>query len=297
MSAAATIKDLVSARYSELTQGLQQAADYVVENPIEVATQSLRSVATSSGMSPATFSRLSRALGLKNHEEVRSLCRQALTPQGMSFARKARELQSQADKGSGLGALFFQQAAANVKNIEELVSTIDIGKTERVVERLAQARQVQVLAGSTSQGVAKYLNETAGWISDRWRLVEDRSTSLSLAVSSAAEGDVLILISKSLFTAEPVRAARLAAEKGAYVVVITDSHTCPALSFADEYFVLSLDSPYFFPSYAPTMVLLEAMIGMLAARLGPAAEERIKQTEANSRRLGTYWEQPGKAPD
>lgn len=285
-----SIKELVSARYGELTEGLQQAADYVVANPIDVATQSLRSVAASSGMSPTTFSRLSRALGLENHDEVRALCRVALTPRKPSFANKARDLQSEAFKAEGIGALFLQQAEANLRNVTDLVHSINMEKTVRVVEKLARARRVSLLAGATSQGLARYLEEMAVWITDNWRVVEDHGTAVSRAVSTATEDDVFILISKSLFTAAPIRAAELAAERGAHVVLITDSHTCPALAFASEYFVLSADSPHYFPSYAPTVVLLEAMMSMLAAHLGDVAEERIKQTEAIRRDLGIYCE-------
>ncbi|MEY8828228.1 MurR/RpiR family transcriptional regulator [Sedimentitalea sp. XS_ASV28] len=285
-----SITDLVSARYGELTEGLQQAADYVVANPIDVATQSLRSVAASSGMSPTTFSRLSRALGLRNHDEVRALCRVALTTPRASFADKARDLQCETLGADGPGALFVQQAEANLRNISELVNSINMQKTVRVVEKLAGARRVWLLAGAMSQALARYLDEMAVWITDNWRLVADDGTSMSRAVSTATADDVVILISKSLFTAAPIRAAELAAGRGAHVVLITDSHTCPALAFASDYFVLPADSPHFFPSYAPAVVLLEAMMSMLAAHLGDAAEERIKQTEAIRRDLGVYWE-------
>ncbi|NIY95553.1 hypothetical protein HC022_04595 [Salipiger sp. HF18] len=60
-----TITDLVASHYAELTEGLQQAADHIVQNPIEAATTSLRSIAASSGLSPTTFSRLARALGVE----------------------------------------------------------------------------------------------------------------------------------------------------------------------------------------------------------------------------------------
>ena len=290
MTVGVSIKELVSARYSELTEGLQQAADYVVAHPIDVATQSLRSVAASSGMSPTTFSRLSRALGLENHEEVRNLCRQALTRQEVSFADKARDLQSAAQEASGLGALFFQHAATNLRNIEDLTQSLDVDKTVRVVERLAEAKRVLLLGSTTSHAVAKYLEEMASWISDRWQIVDEGGASMSRAASTATSDDVFVLISKSLFVAAPIRAARLAAERGAYVVVITGSHTCPALPFASEYFVLSTDSTHFFPSYTPTIVLIEAIMSMLAARLGAEAEDRIKQTEAGIRSLGFYWE-------
>ncbi|MFD2740639.1 MurR/RpiR family transcriptional regulator [Sulfitobacter aestuarii] len=286
MAEPSSITDLVAAHYGALPDGLRKAADFVVARPVDVATSSLRAIAAASGLSPTTFSRLARALGLARYEEIRQLCRQSLTPPATSFSGKARQLHSAAEQPSGLGALFFQQASESIDNLQELARGLDVARLERVVKRLAAARRVRLLAGGTSRGLAKYLEEMAGWICDDWRLIDEQDAAR--AISDEAAGDVHILISKSLFSAAPIRAAQLAAERGGFVLLITDSHTCPALPFASEYFVLPTESPHFFPSYATTLVLLEAMMSMLAAELGDAAEARIKSVEASSRRLGVY---------
>ncbi|WP_272005028.1 MurR/RpiR family transcriptional regulator [Roseovarius sp. ZX-A-9] len=290
MTGNTSIKDLVAAHYGDLTEGLQQAADYVVEQQIEVATNSLRSVAASSGLSPTTFSRLARALGLEKYEQVRQLCAQSLTPQTTSFSGKLGQLHATASQSTGVGALFLHQASESIGNIEELSRNLDVSRLVRVVKALSEARQVTLLAGSTSRGLAKYLEEMAGWISDRWRLVDDQAAALARAVTDSSSDDVYILISKSLFLTAPIRAAELAAERGAFVLVLTDSHTCPALPFASEYFVLPTESPHFFPSYAATLVLLEAIMSMLAAQIGAPAQARIEDVEASSRSLGAYWD-------
>jgi DNA-binding MurR/RpiR family transcriptional regulator len=62
------MQQLISSKYSSLSPQLQRAARFVVENPEEVATRSLRQIAASIDMSPPTFSRLAGALGYKNYE-------------------------------------------------------------------------------------------------------------------------------------------------------------------------------------------------------------------------------------
>ena len=49
------------------------------------------------------------------------------------------------------------------------------------------------------------------------------------------------------------------------------------------------DSPQFFSSYAATLVLVETIIGMLVARAGPEAMDRIAEVEARNHRLEEYW--------
>lgn len=285
-----TITDLVASHYAELTEGLQQAADYIVQNPIEAATTSLRSIAASSGLSPTTFSRLARALGVENHDAIRRICRESLTPSSTKFSDKVQQLQSNADGSSGLSALFYHQVQKSIGNLEEMARSLDTARLERVVRTLSEASSVTLLASSTSRDLAKYLAETVSWISDRWHLVDEQEAAIARSVAHAGPGDAYVLISKSLFTSLPVRAAQHAAERGAFVLVITDLHSCPALPFASEFFVLPEESPHYFSSYAPTVVLFEAMTSMLAAQLGEAAEARIKDVEAVNRRLNIYWD-------
>ena len=73
-------------------------------------------------------------------------------------------------------------------------------------------------------------------------------------------------------------------------MVITDSHACPALRHASAGFVVPSDSPHFYSSYVATLVLAEAMVGMLVSRAGPAARARIARVEESSRRLGETWD-------
>ena len=92
-----TIEERITRRYAGLSDKLQLAADYVADNPVDVATRSLRSVATTSGVSPATFSRLARALGYNDYEQMREDGRAAVGRRMTSFSERAQALRSNAN--------------------------------------------------------------------------------------------------------------------------------------------------------------------------------------------------------
>ena len=285
-----SIEDRISARYGALSDKLQAAADYVIQSPIDVATRSLRSIATSSGLAPSTFSRLARALDFDSYEELRELSRDAVGRRAVTFSDKARRLSEEAANSPVVGGhLFHRQAAASVQNIEDMVHAIDLEKLDGVVDTLARARCVRLLGALSSRGIVDYMNYLANWANDNWVLVDLDGAGLATALEDAGEDDAFVLISKPLFGNTVVRTAKLAAEKGAYVLVITDTHTCPALEFASAHFILPTDSPHFFSSYVSTLVLVETILSMLVAKSGPKAETRIKEIEANNKRLGQYW--------
>ncbi len=285
-----SIEDRISARYGALSGKLQAAADYVMESPIEVATRSLRSVAAASGLAPSTFSRLARALDFETYEELRELSRDAIGRRAVTFSDKARSLRTRAKSDSDeKQAVLYRQAAACIQNIDDLSHAVEIDKLQRVVNTLKDADRVMLLGSLGSRGVIDYMHYLAGWFSDKWFMADEAGPNLATMAADATRNDAFILISKPKFAKTVMRAAQLAAEKGAFLLVITDTHTCPALEFASEGFILPSDSPHFFSSYVSTMVLAEAIMSMLVAQSGPEAEARIKEIESYHESLGQYW--------
>ncbi|MFC2970139.1 MurR/RpiR family transcriptional regulator [Acidimangrovimonas pyrenivorans] len=288
MTTNVSITDRIAAEYGGLSAKLREAADYVAAHPLDVASRSLRAVSASSGLAPVTFSRLARALGFDSYEELRELSRDAVGQSYESFSDKAGRLQAEAADGAGPPFL-ARQAAACVANIEGLSQQIDQDRLEEAVDRLHRARQVVLFGGFSSSGIAEYMAYMGSFFSANWSIAGRVGTALSTAMVDIGPEDALIVITKPPFARRAIMAAQMAAKQGAYVVAITDTHTCPALKHASAGFILSSESPQFFSSYAATLVLIETMIGMLVARGGRKAQARIGEVEARNRLLDEFW--------
>ncbi|MHC0054407.1 MurR/RpiR family transcriptional regulator [Actibacterium sp. D379-3] len=288
MPGSVSIEDKIAAQYSGLSAKLRDAADFVAAHPVDVATRSLRSISASSGLAPATFSRLARALGFDSYEELRELSRYAVGRRMVSFSEKASRLQ--AETATGPQPPFFQrQAAACVANIEAATRLIDPARLEAAVERLDKARNVVLFGALGSTGIVEYMAYIGNYFAANWSIAGRMGASLATAMADLSAEDALIVVTKPPFARRSVLAAEMAAERGAYVVVITDTHVCPALRHASAGFILPSDSPQFFSSYAATLVLMETIIGMLVARAGPDAQARIEEVEARNHRLDEFW--------
>lgn len=286
-----TVQDAIAAHYDGLSRKLQLAADYIVENPVDVATRSLRSIAGTSGVSPATYSRLARALGYDTYEELRETCRRAFGRHAASFSEKARKLQCDAHEDHG-GSLLARQSAACIVNIETQLRVMDQTRLEAVATLLADARQVLLVGGLASAGVVDYFAYLASWFTENWRVAGRNGTALSAALSGIGPGDAVVVLLKTPYAKRSIHAARIAASAGASVIVITDSHTSPALKHASHSLIVPTESPQFFSSYTATLALIETIIGMLVTRAGPEAEQRIQAVEALNHDLEEFWPTP-----
>lgn len=255
----------------------------MVSNPVEVATRSLRSVSDETGFAPVTFTRLARALDYQGFEELRDEIRDKLSRRINRFADRAGQLQ--VEHGRGSNGFFAAHAAACIDNIEALLAQIKEETLSEVVDRLYAAREVVVFGALGSTGLAEYLVYMAEFCTGNWRLASRMGSSIGAALGHLDTRDAMILITKPPFANQALNAARLAHQQGVYVVVITDTPSCPALRSCSASLMVPTGSPHFYSSYVASTVLVEALIGMLVSRAGPGAQDRISRIEESNRRL------------
>lgn len=276
-------------RYGDLTDALRQAASYVEQNPVDFVTRPLRKLSRDSGVSPAAFSRLSQALDYTDFEELREEMREKLHRKVGNFAGRAERLQ-QDHQDSVTGFLDAHLAAAHA-NLEALGDRMDRVLLDQAVIEISKARQVLLVGALGSTGVIEYLSYMANFYTQTWSLASRMGASLGAGLTSLQENDVLIIVTKPPFAAQSIKAAEFARKKGVYVVVITDTNTCPALRHSSAGFVLPTASPHFFSSYVSTVFFVEVLIGLIVSRAGDKARERIEEVEGTTRLLAEVWDQ------
>lgn len=284
----ATIQDRINIAYADLSEKLQVAAKYVAENPVDLATRSLRSVATTSGVSPATFSRLARALGYTDYEQMREDGRAAVGRKVAPLSERAHALRVSASE-TGSAGMLQRQATACIGNIDALQASVDPARLDVAVQALHDAETVLLVGAKGSAGIIDYFGYMAQWFQGNWKIVGRNGTDLGPSLARLGRKDVVFALAKAPYAHRTIAAIDAAQQANATTVVITDSVTSPALQFADHGFVVSTGSPHFFSSYVATVVFMEAIVSMLLARAGPDAENMIQAAELQNDRLGDNW--------
>lgn len=285
---------MIAQHYQGLSPQLRIAADYVAGHFHDVASRSLRAVATGSKLNPPTYSRLARALGLNSYEEMRELCRSEIKQRSIGYAEKASLLQaSNDDDGNGEGVPFaLRQSASAIRNIDAFAQDLDVTRLEAVADRLVAAKRVFIAGSLASFGFAHYFGYLANLAFTHWQVIGQNGVSLTTTLTGVTQDDALLVIMKYPYARRSVDATQMAHEAGAFVVVITDSIICPASRYATHSFVVPTDTPQFFSSYATTLVLLESLMGMVVQRSGSESGSRLREVETNNHRAGEYWGDP-----
>ena len=101
-------------------------------------------------------------------------------------------------------------------------------------------------------------------------------------------GDAVVIIGFAPYSQEAVRVAHAAHTRGCRVVAICDSKLAPVAQHATITLVFPTETPNFFPTSAPAMVLIEALAGQLLSRAGRSAIDALGRAEDDLRSVGAY---------
>ena len=284
----ATFETRLQKRYGDLSGSLRSAADFITQNPIDTATRPLRRVSGESGISPAAFSRLARALDYDDFAELREELRLKISDHVNRFADRAEQLHH--DHSAQNAQFVDAHLAACQLNLQALVRDIDRDALDVAVDRISMARKVLLLGALGSTGVVEYLSYLANFCAENWTMASRMGASLGGGLAGLDERDVLLIVTKPPFSGRALRAAELAKSQGVYVILITDTHSCPALKHAAVCFIVPTNSPHFYSSYVVTVFLVETLIGVLVSRSSSDARARIADVENANRILAEVWD-------
>ena len=101
---------------------------------------------------------------------------------------------------------------------------------------------------------------------------------------------MLIAITCKPYRSEVVEAVRTAKDQGMTVVGISDSLASPIIRAADHGFVISAESPQFFPSSVSTIALLETLLSFVIAVASDEIVTRVETFHKRRHALGLYEE-------
>mgnify|MGYP003673129439 CR=1 FL=1 len=284
-----TVLERLSEEWEALTPEAQKAARYVLENPRDVGVSTVREIARAAKVKPNTVVRMARQVGYGGYEDFREPFRQAIRAGGLSFPDRARWLQEIGRQGE-LGGLYADMVGAAIRNIEDSFAAFSADQVQVAAKAIWASRNVYTLGVGVNNSNARNFTYLASTGMVDFHAIP-RPGSVAVDDLAWADGrDVLIAITCAPYRAEVVEAVRIAREQGLCVVGLSDSPASPVIIGADHGFVLSAETPQFFPSSVSTIAFLETLLSFVIAVASPEIVERVARFHARRHELGIYEE-------
>ncbi len=222
----------IQSQLSSLKEAEAKVARHVLAGPEALLRQTVSEVAMASGVSEATVVRFARSVGYSGFQELKiAVARGQVEP-----LRAIHEDVTAEDDAHTVARKVF---ASDIKTLDDTLAVLDPDAFEGAAAALAAARRILVAGVGTSAPLvlAAYHRFM------RLGLPVSCESDSHLQVMQAAlleKGDVLVIVSHSGSTKDPIETAQVARRAGAQVIAVTQGARSPLTRESD--FVLQTSS-------------------------------------------------------
>jgi DNA-binding MurR/RpiR family transcriptional regulator len=259
----------IRAMLPSLLPAERAVAEVLLDRPETVIEMSSREVAEAAGASRATVVRTSQSLGFSGYQQLRVMLARDLG----SVDRPAATGVAPPDSVAGAIRATFAKVGESLPAMTALLADVDIAAA---VDLLCGAGRVLVAGNGLSAPLAQL---AAQRLIALGRPAEAPADALAQQVAARhlTDRDALLVISGSGANEATVRAARVARQAGAAVVLVTAFGRSPVTELATVTLVVGMRDPTFrdeltVTTRIPQFILIEALIAGVDRRLGPDAD-------------------------
>ena len=290
-------------QFPSLSKRLQQIASHALDNPSELALETIAAVSQRAGVQPSSLIRFAKVLGFSGYSEMQRVFRRRLTAAMPDYTERVQtrfngpEVQYPADTkdvNALLDCSFVQADIVGLRSLLQQRQTAEL--LEQAFELLAQAETVYLVAHRRSFPVACYLSYAMSQLNVRNTLLVP--TALAACFSSRSNhaqpcsSDAIIAISTKAYSPDVVQVVRESAQRGVKVVAITDGPLSPLVEHAAVSLAVAQPSVHMFRSLAVQMTLaITLIVGLgrvLEAKRSVWQRQTLQaQSSRQRRRLGS----------
>jgi len=283
------VLERLAGELSDLTPEARKAATYVLENPRDVGVSTVREIARAANVKPNTVVRMARQIGFEGYDDFRVPFRDAIRQGAADFPDRARWLQN-IRKSDDLGGLYADVVQDVLRNIEETFAGVSADHLKAAASDIWTSRNIFVLGVGIHNSNARNFTYLASTGMVQFHAIPRSGSTPVDDLAWADHRDVLVAITCKPYRSEVVEAVRIAREQGMKVICLSDSPASPILRDANHSFVVSVDTPQFFPSSVSIIALLETLLSFVIAVASDEIVDRVETFHKRRHELGLYHE-------
>jgi DNA-binding MurR/RpiR family transcriptional regulator len=280
----------LTARFSELSPRLRNAARFAIDNPEAIAVHSMRMVARQAGVHHNSMLRLAREMGYASYDEFRDLFRKVVTTgrqaDWLDRARSVRESYPQGPNGTLIGEYVYQELA----NLQQTFGDDTVGKLNHAAEMITKARSVYVIGLRSLFPVSYYFHYASRLFANKTVLLTGLGGTFADELRSVGRQDVVLVFSYRPYSKEAVTSVRFARERGARIIAVTDSNVAPVTDADGISFVISNSSKSLFPTVLPALAIAQVLVTLLVSAGNEDTLAAITRSQEQLDEFGVYFE-------
>jgi len=255
--------------YDGLSKRMKQVARYVLDQPDDLAFETLSLVSQRSGVQPSAVVRFAKSLGFSGANQMQRLIRDDLLSRrvDLAYGERVRQFARSAQSAPDDAGILAEHADADTLALANLKEAVSEENFNRAVDRLEQADTIYVAGARRSFPVASYLAYSFQQIGKKTVFIDGVGGFHAQAAKTLRSDDLLLAVSYHAYAEETIACARIAVERGAPILAITDSAVSPLATLASEVLLVREAEVRNFRSLAVSLCLAQSLVIAYAFRV------------------------------
>lgn len=268
-----TLADRITANLPSLTRAERKAARTLLARYPLAGLESVGQFAEQAGVSAPTILRFIGKLGFPGYGAFRQALREELEAQAQYPLTRSADIESGVSKLDELG----KRLSATISDTIGMTRETELA---RLVELLRdERRDILLLGGDFTEVAARHLEFHLRKMRPRVRRLHAELIRRADQVADLRRRDVLIVFDIRRYQRDTVSTARLAAARGASVVLFTDQWMSDAAEVAELILRTRVDGPSRWDSLVGMIALVELVALAYDERVWSHARHRVEQIE------------------
>lgn len=252
-----------------------RAARYLLANFPLAGLTTVAEFAEQSGVSTATVLRLVKRLGFPVYAQFQGALKDHLETRLQSPLKR---IETGRAAGGDYIDRYFGQLCDHMAGMRE---TLDRAAFDAVAGLLADARRdVHVIGGRYSGHIAGYFADLLVTVRPKVHPVAGQTQRWTQQLLDISRTSVVVVFDVRRYQADVIEFARLAAQQGATVVVLTDPWLSPATRVARHVITFPVTSVSAFDMVSVGNAVAEALLGLVVQKSGASGKDRMVTLEA-----------------
>ncbi len=211
--------------YLSLSSSEKKVADYILDHYQETIRMTLADVAQESGVSDATVLRFSRSIGYKRWLEFKI----ALT---QSLPNLPEQILDEVSEGDSPGTIAKTVFNCSIQALNDTLAVLNNDHLEKALALISTAKKILLVGVGTSSPMANEMHNRFLRLGLNCHVQTDSYIQVMESALLTPE-DLLIVISQTGDSEDPLRTTSLAKSNGCNVIVITGNTGSKLTEFAD----------------------------------------------------------------
>lgn len=256
-------------RFDQMSKTYQRIAEYLTQNPNEVAVQSVNSIASNCDIHASSFVRFAQSLGYNGFKEVQALFQVRLSTAAPGFEARKKALENELSLNEDRSDLGFlkELVVRDIASLQDLLQKVNSEELTLAAKMIEEAETVYLIGQLRAEPVVNLLRYILTMLGRPCVLLDASGGLATHMARNMRPKDALIAVSFRFYANEVVNIVEEISKSGVPIIAISDSTLSPLMKPSAVLFAVPEHDYTFSRSLAAPMCLAQALMIAVAARV------------------------------